>query len=183
MGMIDETRKLAQEATHEILRSERQTGGVIMAQVMKRYLGRDGERHSLHTIFKFDDLDDDLCGKHQCGYTADTAIFIETSILPDNWKIRTAPKQLPIGKFAKPMSSLRNLAPLDLPTSDVALRPWAICYVGSDVVLDNKYVLLLEHLGCTLRYQKRERTGEWITNALSIEKDGRIVGLLMPMNL
>ena len=150
---------------------------------MKKYLGTDGRMCPLHTIFKFDDLDDDKCGKHQCGYTTDTAIFIETSILPDNWKIRTAPKQLPIGKFAKPMSSLRNLAPLDLPTSDVALFPWAIRYMGSDVVLNNKYVLLLEHLGCTLRYQKRERTGKWITNALSIEKDGRIVGLLMPLKL
>jgi hypothetical protein len=148
---------------------------------MKRYLGTDGGRHSLHTIFKFDDLDDDKCGKHKCGYTTDTAIFIETSILPGNWKIREAPKQLAIEKFTKPISSLKKLAPLDLSTSDVALFPWAIRYMGSDVVLNNKYVLLLEHLGCTLRYQKRERTGKWITSALSIEKDGRIVGLLMPM--
>ena len=150
---------------------------------MKRYLGTDGGRHSLHTIFKFDDLDDDLCGKHQCGYTTDTAIFIETSILPDNWKIREAPKQLSIDKFTKQINALKNLAPLNLPPSDVALFPWDIHYVGSDVVLNNKYVLLLEHLGCTLRYQKRGRTGKWITNALSIEKDGRIVGLLMPLRL
>jgi len=150
---------------------------------MKKYLGTDDERHSMHTIFKFDDLYDDVCGKHQCGYTTDGCIFIETSILPDNWKIREAPKQLSIEKFTKPISSLKNLAPLDLPPSDVALRPWAIRYVGSDVVLNNKYVLLLEHLGCTMRYQKRERTGKWITSALSIEKDGRVVGLLMPLKL
>ena len=87
---------------------------------MKRYLGTDGGRHSLHTIFKFDDLDDDLCGKHQCGYTTDTAIFIETSILPGNWKIREAPKQLSIDKFTKQINALKNLAPLNLPPSDVA---------------------------------------------------------------
>ena len=148
---------------------------------MKTYVDCDGNEYPVSNIFDFNEDDFKYCGKHECGYTTDGAIFIKSDIIPADWSIKDAPLQLSLSNFAGNISKLKDLEPLDIEPLQDDTFPWCLRFPGTDVVLSNMYVNLVNYLGCSIKYQKRARESNWMSYALAIEHSGEIVGVLMPI--